>query len=130
MIRETPATDFYGSGVKSDAAPGTVRRRVTDARDAADAVSATDTGSSAALISATASVTTTDVTTAMDASLDVDEWLITRDGEPVARITPIPKKKRRILGFFKGPEATPEEEAALLESEWTEEIEKEWLSKL
>ncbi|MDR2610473.1 MAG: type II toxin-antitoxin system Phd/YefM family antitoxin [Clostridiales Family XIII bacterium] len=62
--------------------------------------------------------------------LDAGEWALTHNGEPVARLTPIPKKKKRQLGFIKGPPATPEEEAALFESEWTEEIEREWLSKL
>jgi prevent-host-death family protein len=126
MLRETPATDFYDPGVKPGAAPGAARSRTAGSgtRDAVGAVNAPDTGSGAA-VSAVA-----DVATTMDAALDVDKWLITRDGEPIARITPIPKKKKRILGFFKGPEATPKEEAALLESEWTEEIEKEWLSKL
>jgi prevent-host-death family protein len=62
--------------------------------------------------------------------LDVGEWMLTHNGEPVARLTPIPKKKKRRLGFISGPPVTEEEDAALFESEWTEEDEKEWLNKL
>jgi prevent-host-death family protein len=57
------------------------------------------------------------------------EWVLTHNGEPVARLAPIPKKKKRQLGFIKGSPVTPEEEAALFESEWTEEDEEEWLNK-
>ncbi|MDR3224889.1 MAG: type II toxin-antitoxin system prevent-host-death family antitoxin [Clostridiales Family XIII bacterium] len=56
-----------------------------------------------------------------------DEWLITYGGEPVGRITPV--KKKRQLGFIKGPAASPEEVAALLEPIMTEEEIGEWLEK-
>jgi prevent-host-death family protein len=61
--------------------------------------------------------------------LDAGEWMLTHDGEPVARLTPVVKRKKRKLGFMKGPGITEEEEAALFESEWTEEDEEEWLNK-
>jgi prevent-host-death family protein len=61
--------------------------------------------------------------------LDAGEWMLTHDGEPVARLTPVVKRKKRKLGFMKGPGITEGEEAALFESEWTEEDEEEWLNK-
>jgi prevent-host-death family protein len=62
--------------------------------------------------------------------LGIGEWLLTHDGEPVAKVTPIIKKKKRMLGFMGKAPASDKEIAALLESEWTEEDEEEWLSKL
>jgi prevent-host-death family protein len=62
--------------------------------------------------------------------LDAGEWILTHDGEPVARLTPVVKRKKRKLGFMKGPGAGQKEIEAILESEWTEEDEKEWLNKL
>jgi prevent-host-death family protein len=61
--------------------------------------------------------------------LDAGEWMLTHDGEPVARLTPIVKRKKRKLGFMKGPGAGKKEIEAILESEWTEEDEEKWLNK-
>jgi hypothetical protein len=62
--------------------------------------------------------------------LGAGEWMLTHDGEPVARLTPVATRKKRRLGFIKGPGADQEEIEAILESEWTEEDEEEWLNKL
>jgi prevent-host-death family protein len=62
--------------------------------------------------------------------LDAGEWMLTHDGEPVARLTPVAKRRKRKLGFMSGPGADRKEIEAILESEWTEEDEKAWLSKL
>jgi prevent-host-death family protein len=61
--------------------------------------------------------------------LDAGEWMLTHDGVPVARLTPVAKKKKRKLGFMKGPGADEKEIEAIFESEWTEEDEEEWLNK-
>jgi prevent-host-death family protein len=74
--------------------------------------------------------------------IGLGEWVLTYNGENVARLTPIPKKKKRRLGFMKSPGEGPgevnalseseweKEDAALFESEWTEKDEAEWLNKL
>jgi prevent-host-death family protein len=127
LFRELPATDFYnagvgagvpsgvplGGGVPGGTPPGT----------------GTDAGIGSGAVGGRAGA---DPRSAAAAGLDlaVGEWVLTHNGEPVARLTPIQKKKKRQLGFIKGPGADPEEISALLESEWTEEIEEEWLSKL
>jgi prevent-host-death family protein len=61
--------------------------------------------------------------------LGAGEWVLMHDGEPVARLTPIPKKKKRRLGFIKGEGAGQDEIDGIFESEWTEEDEEEWLNK-
>jgi prevent-host-death family protein len=101
LLREIPAAELYDSG----AGPGVSKSNAF-----------THSGRS--------------VVTAPSGNADKDEWFVTHNGEAVAQITPMLKKKKRRLGFIKGPGATPEEIEALLESEWTEEIEREWLSKL
>jgi prevent-host-death family protein len=68
----------------------------------------------------------------MKAGIDIDagEWMLTHDGEPVARLTPVAGRKKRKLGFIKGPGADQSEIDAVLASEWTKEDEEEWLNKL
>ena len=59
-----------------------------------------------------------------------DSWILTRNGEPVAALTPILKqKKKRRLGFIDGPPASEETIAALFESDWTDEDEERWLNE-
>ena len=64
------------------------------------------------------------------ASYDVggrDEWTLACNGEPVARLTPI--KKKRKLGFLDGPPDSEETIAAIMEPVMTEEELDEWESK-
>jgi prevent-host-death family protein len=57
-------------------------------------------------------------------------WLLTYNGEPVAQLTPVLKrKKKRRIGFIDGPPASEETIAALFESEWTDEEYEQWLNK-
>ena len=59
---------------------------------------------------------------------DADAWMLTHNGEPVARIMPAKKPKRKI-GFIKGPPASEETDAALFESDWSEEDYERWLNE-
>jgi prevent-host-death family protein len=62
-------------------------------------------------------------------SADADTWRLTRNGEPVAHLMPVLKqKKKRRIGFVTGPPVSDETEAALFESEWTDEEYEEWLN--
>jgi prevent-host-death family protein len=55
------------------------------------------------------------------------EWLITHNGEPVANIVPVKKKRR--LGFIRtGGSMADEEAAALMEPVMSEEELGEWLN--
>ena len=57
-------------------------------------------------------------------------WILSHNGEPVAQLQPILKqKKKRKLGFMGGPPASEETDAALFESEWTDEEYEEWLKR-
>ena len=59
-----------------------------------------------------------------------DSWILSHNGEPVAQLQPILKqKKKRKLGFIEGPPASDETDAALFESEWTDEEYEEWLNQ-
>jgi prevent-host-death family protein len=105
MFRELPVTDFYDAGAGSSGASGVSIFSGTSG-------SFPNEGAAAGI------------------DLDVGEWMITHDGEPVARLAPIAKKKKRKLGFMKGPGADQDEIEAIFESEWTEEDEEEWLNKI
>ena len=59
---------------------------------------------------------------------DTNAWMLTHNGEPVARIMPAKKPKRKI-GFIKGPPASEETIAALFESEWSDEDYERWLNE-
>ena len=64
------------------------------------------------------------------ASYDVgggDEWTLACNGEPVARLTPIKRKRR--LGFIDGPPASEETIAAIMEPVMTEKELDEWEKK-
>jgi antitoxin (DNA-binding transcriptional repressor) of toxin-antitoxin stability system len=123
LLRELSAADIYatGEGAPMGGATGTPGAvigagldSVSSGGNASGADAKAHAGSAAAI----------------GLDLDVGEWMLTHNGEPVAFLTPIPKKKKkRQLGFIKGPPVTAEEEAALFESEWTEEDEEEWLNK-
>ena len=56
-----------------------------------------------------------------------DEWAVTHNGEPVARLTPIRKKRK--LGFIEGPPVSQETIDALMEPVMTEEELDEWEAK-
>jgi prevent-host-death family protein len=103
LFRELPATDFYDAGVGSSPPPVSSPSRSSGV--------SSDRGVGAGI------------------DLDAGEWMLTHDGEPVARLTPVVKRKKRKLGFMKGPGADEKEIEAIFESEWTEEDEEEWLKK-
>jgi len=59
-----------------------------------------------------------------------DAWVLTRNGEPVANLSPVKKlKKKRKLGFISGPPASEETIAALFESEFSDEDYERWLNE-
>jgi len=59
-----------------------------------------------------------------------DAWVLTRNGEPVANLSPTKKiKKKRKLGFISGPPASEETDAALFESEFSDEDYERWLNE-
>jgi prevent-host-death family protein len=59
-----------------------------------------------------------------------DVWMLTHNGEPVADLSPVPKQKRkRKLGFIPDPPVSEETNAALFESEWSEEDYEKWLNE-
>ena len=60
----------------------------------------------------------------------MDDWVLSHNGEPVARLQPILKqKKKRRLGFIEGPPTSEENIAALFESDWTDEDYEAWLNQ-
>jgi len=61
-------------------------------------------------------------------STDTNAWMLTHNGEPVARIMPAKKPKRKI-GFIKGPPVSEETDAALFESDWSDEDYERWLNE-
>ena len=61
---------------------------------------------------------------------NTDCWLLTRNGEPVAQLTPILKqKKKRQLGFMGCEPASDETIASLFESDFTGEDYERWLNQ-
>jgi len=59
---------------------------------------------------------------------DTNAWMLTHNGEPIARIMPVKKPKRKI-GFIKGPPVSEETDAALFESDWSDEDYERWLNE-
>jgi prevent-host-death family protein len=67
---------------------------------------------------------------AVDSDSHTDSWLLTRNGEPVAKLTPVVKENpKRRLGFMHGPPDSSETFAALLEPVMTDEEYRKWLNK-
>ncbi|MCL2110685.1 MAG: type II toxin-antitoxin system Phd/YefM family antitoxin [Clostridiales bacterium] len=61
---------------------------------------------------------------------NAEGWLLTHNGEPMARLSPVmKKKKKRILGFMNCGPVSDEENAELFKSDWTDEMEEEWLNQ-
>jgi len=61
---------------------------------------------------------------------NADDWVLSHNGEPVALLQPILKqKKKRRLGFISGPPISEETDAALFESDWTDEDYEAWLNQ-
>ena len=57
-------------------------------------------------------------------------WVLTHNGEPVAQLNPVlKKKKKRKLGFISGPPVSEETDAALFESDYTDEDYERWLNE-
>ena len=59
-----------------------------------------------------------------------DFWALTLNGEPIAQLTPLLKEKpRRKLGLYEGPPSSDETNAALFESDYTDEDYERWLNE-
>ncbi len=65
------------------------------------------------------------------ADSEPDAWLLTHNGQPVAKLSPVlTEKPKRKLGFIEGPPVSAETNAAIFESVFTDEEYEEWLNKL
>ena len=65
-----------------------------------------------------------------DSMAQSDIWMLTHNGEPVAQVNPFPRqKKKRRLGFISGPPVSEETEAALFESDFSDEDYERWLNE-